>query len=140
MSRITIEKYKLAKDKLARGQKSLKLSDSMTWSDQNCPTKRTYFAMNFLLEKCVKFCNIFINSYFIYFGYNTPYVIDYKELLFSLYQTVTQLSTTQSYNISSRSKISCGHCGQLNTVEYALSNHCTAKHPLSNHWTVGYTL
>ena len=28
---------------LDRGQKSLKLSNSMTWSDQNCPTKGAYF-------------------------------------------------------------------------------------------------
>ena len=67
-----------------RGQKSLKLSNSMTWSDQNCPTKGAYLAMIFLLKKCVKFRDIFINSYFIYFGYNTAYITDYEELLLSL--------------------------------------------------------
>ena len=81
----------------------------MTWSDQNCPTKGVYSAMIFLLKKCVKLCNIFIDSYFIYFGYNTASITDYEELLFSLDQTDTQLS----------------HCGQLNTVEYALSNYQT---------------
>ena len=122
------------------GQKSLKLSNSMTWSDQNCPTKGAYLAMIFLLKKCVKFRDIFINSYFINFGYNTAYITDYEELLLSLDQTVTQLSTTLSLNMSSRSKINCGHCGQLNTVKYALSNHWTAGHPLFTHWTVGHTL
>ena len=123
-----------------RGQKSLKLSNRMACSDQNCPTKGAYFAIIFLLEKYVKFCDIVINSSFIHFGYNTAYITDYEELLFSLDQTVTQLSTTLSLKMSSRSKINCGHCGQLNTVEYALSNHWTAGHPLSNHWTVGHTL
>ena len=67
-----------------RGQKSLKLSNSMTWSDQNCPTKGAYLAIIFLLKKCVKFRDIFINSYFINFGYNTAYITDYEELLLSL--------------------------------------------------------
>ena len=115
---------------VVKRQKILKLSNSMTWSDQNCPTKGTYFAMIFSPEKFVKFCDIFINSSFIYIGYNTAYITDYEELLFSLDQTDTQLSTTLSLKMSSRSKINCGHCGQLNTVEYALSNHQTAKHPL----------
>ena len=86
----------------------------MIWSDQNCPTKGAYFAMIFLLKKCVKFIDIFINSYFIHSGYNTAYMTDHEELLFSLDKTVTQLSTTLSLNMSSRSKIDCGHCGQLN--------------------------
>ena len=38
-----------------RGQNSLKLSNSMTWSDQNCPPKGEFFAMIFLLKKCIKF-------------------------------------------------------------------------------------
>ena len=50
-----------------RGQKSLKLSNSMTWSDQNCPTKGVYLAMIFLLKIFVKIFDIFINSHFIYF-------------------------------------------------------------------------
>ena len=33
-----------------------------------------------VLEKCVKCCDIFINSYFIYFGYNTAYITEYGEL------------------------------------------------------------
>ena len=81
--------------------------------------------MIFLLKRCVKLCEIFINSYFIYFGYNMAYITDYEELLFSLDQTVTQLSTTLNLKISSRSQINCDQCGQLNTVEYG--------HPLSNH-------
>ena len=81
---------------MIRGQKSLKLYNSMTWSDQNCPTNGVYFSMNFLLEKYIKFRDIFINSYFIYFGYNTAYITDYEQLLFSLDQTDTQLSTTLS--------------------------------------------
>ena len=63
-----------AENRLARGQKSFELSNSMTWSDQNCPTKGVYFAMIFLLKTCVKLCDIFINSYFIYFGFNTSYI------------------------------------------------------------------
>ena len=65
-------------------------------------------------------------SYFIYSRYNTAYITDHEELLFSLDQTVTHLSTTLSLKMSSRSKINQGYCGQLNTVEYALSNHRTA--------------
>ena len=53
---------------MTRGQKSLKLFNSMTWSDQNCPTKGAYIAMIFLLEKCVTICDIFINSYFFILG------------------------------------------------------------------------
>ena len=49
--------------------------------------------MIFLLKKCLKLRDIFINSYFIYFGYNTAYITDYEELLLSLDQTVTQLIT-----------------------------------------------
>ena len=90
----------------------------MTWSDQNCPMKDAYFAMIFLLEKCVTFCDIFKNSSFIYFGYNAAFITNYEELLFSLDQTVKQLNTTLSLKMSSRSKINCGYCGQLNTVEY----------------------
>ena len=119
-----------------RGQKSLKPSNSMTWSDQNCPTKGAYFAIIFLLKQGVKFSYIFINSYLIYFGYNTAYIADYEELLFSLDQNVTQLNKTLSLKMSSRSKINCGHGGQLNTVEYAVSSHRKARHPLSNHLTV----
>ena len=122
---------------VGRGKKSLQLSNSMTWSEQNCPTKGAYFS---LLEKCLKFCQIFKNSIFRYFGYNTACITYYEELLFSIDQTITQLSTTPSLRMSSRSKINCGHCGQLNTVEYALFNHWTAEHPLSNHWTAGHTL
>ena len=81
-----------------RGQKSLTLSNSMTWSDQNCPTKGAYFEMIFLLEKSVKFCDIFINSNFIYFRHNTVYITYYEELLFSLDQIVTQQITTLSLN------------------------------------------
>ena len=36
--------------------------------------------------------------------------------------------------------IDCGRCGQLNTIENTLSNHQTPEHPLSNNWTVGYTM
>ena len=88
--------------------------------------------MIFLLEKCVKFCDIFINTYFIYVEYKTAYITDYEELLLSRDQTVTQLITTLSLKMSSRSKKNCGHSGQLNTVEYELSNNRTAGHPLSN--------
>ena len=123
-----------------RGQTSLKLSNSMTWSDQNCPTKGAHFAMIFLLKKCLKFCNSFINSYFIHFGYNTSYITYHEELLLIPDKTFTQLNTTLSLNMSSRSKKYCGHCGQLNTFECALSNHRKTGHPLSNHWTVGHTL
>ena len=38
----------------------------------------------FLLGKWVIFCDIFINSYFIYFRYNTFYITESEELLFSL--------------------------------------------------------
>ena len=48
---------------VVRGQKSFKLSNSMSWSDQHCPTKGAYFAMIYLLKKCIKFCKFFINSY-----------------------------------------------------------------------------
>ena len=89
--------------------------------------------MIFLLKKCVEFCNIFINSCIIYFRYNPAYITDFDDLLFSLDQTVTHLSTTLSLKMSSRNKINCGHCRLLNTVEYALFNHQTAGHPLSNH-------
>ena len=123
-----------------QGSEKFKLSNSMTWWDQNGPTKGTYFAIILLLEKYVKFCNIFMNSYFICFGYNTAYITNYKEILFSQDQTVTHLITTLSLKMSSRCKINWGHCGQLNTVEYALSNHQKAGHPLSNNWTVGHTL
>ena len=124
----------------ARGQKSLKLSNSITWSDQNCLRKGAYFAIIFLLEKCVKFRDTFRNPFFIYFWYNTAYITYYEELLFSLDQTITQLNTTLSQKMRIKSKINCGHCGHLNTVEYALCNHRTAGHLLSNHWTVGRTL
>ena len=98
-------------------------------------------AINFLAEKVRKILRHFHKLfYLIYFGYNTSYITDYEELLLSLNQTVTQLCTTLSLNMSSRSKINCGHCGHLNTVEYALSNRQTAGHPLSNHRTVGHTL
>ena len=60
--------YGVEMGQVTRGQKSLKLSNSMTWSDQNCPTKCAYFAMIFLLKKCVKLCNIFMNSDLIFFG------------------------------------------------------------------------
>ena len=96
--------------------------------------------MVFLLKKCVKFCNIFIKSNFFKFGYHTACITDYEALLLSLDQIVAQLSTTFSLNMISRSKINCGHCDQLNTVEYALSNHWTAGHPMSNHWTDGHAL
>ena len=43
---------------LRRGQKSLKLSASMTWSDQNCPTKDVYFEMIFWLGNFATFRNI----------------------------------------------------------------------------------
>ena len=82
-----------------------------------------FFAMIFLLKKYGKFCNIFINSYFIYVGYNSPYNTDYEVLLFSVDITVTQISTTLSLKMSSRSTINCCHCGQLNTVKYTLFNH-----------------
>ena len=91
----------------------------MTWSDQICPTKGAYFAMIFLLEKCVKFCDIFINSYFIYVEYKTAYMTDQEELLLSLDQTVRQLITALSLKMSSRSK-NCGNSGQLNTVGHKL--------------------
>ena len=52
--------------------------------------------MIFLLENCVKFRDIFINSYFFHYGYNKAFITDYEELLFSLDQTVSQLSTTLS--------------------------------------------
>ena len=86
----------------------------MTGSDQNCPTKGAYFAMIFLLKKCVKLSDIFINPYFfIWVQYS--FIKDYEELLFSLEPTVTQISTTLSLKISSSSKINCGHCWiQLN--------------------------
>ena len=103
----------------------------MTWSNQNCPTKGAYFFNDFLAKKCIKFCEIFLNSCIIYFGYNTAYITDYEELLFSLDKTVTQLSTTRSPMLSNLSQINCGHCGQLNTVKYALSNGRRAGHPLS---------
>ena len=35
----------------SRGPESWKLSNSMTWSDQNCPTKDAYFAIFFLTGK-----------------------------------------------------------------------------------------
>ena len=122
---------------VSRGQKSLKLSNSMTCSDQNCLMKGAYFATIFLWEKFKnQFSNIFINSYnFVW--YNTAYITDYEILLFSLDQKVTQLSTTLSLKMSSRSKI---NCGQLNTVDYALYNHITAGHSPCSHWTVGHTL
>ena len=72
-------------------------------------------------------------SYFINLGYNTAYIKNYDQLLFSQEKTVTQLNTTLSLMMRNRSKINCGHCGQLNTVDYALSNHRRAGHPLSNH-------
>ena len=81
---------------MRRDQKSLKLSNSMTWSDPNCPTKGTYLAMIFLLKKCVKYHDIFLNFYLIYFGYNTAYITDYEELMLGLDQTVAELSTTLS--------------------------------------------
>ena len=96
--------------------------------------------MILLLKKCVNFFNIFMSSYLIYSGYNTAYITDYEALLLSLDQTVTQLITTLSLNMSSRSKINCGHCGQLNTVEFKLSNHWTVRHTLYNHQTTGHTL
>ena len=65
-----------------------------------------------------------------HFGYNTAYITYYEELLLNLDQTVTQLNTTLSLNMISKSTINFGHCGRLNTVEYALSNHCTAGHTL----------
>ena len=111
----------------------------IAWLGQT-KTKGAYFALIFLLEKCVTFCNIFINSYFVYFWFKTVFITDYVELLISLDQTVPQLSKTLRLKMSSRSKINCGHCGQLNTVEYALINHQTDENTLSNHWTVGFTL
>ena len=110
----------------------------MTWSDQNCLTEGAYFAMIFLLKECLKFSTI--SWYFVWFilgDMASLHYIDYVKLLFSLDQTVTQLSTALSLKMSSRSKI---NCGQLNTVEYALYHHSTAGHPPCNHWKVGHTL
>ena len=41
-------------------QKSLKLFNGMTWSDQNCLTRGAYFATIFLLKKWFKFSDIYI--------------------------------------------------------------------------------
>ena len=102
--------------------------------------EKALFQLILFWIKGVKCCNIFKNSYYIYFGYNAPYNTDYRVYLFTLEQTVTQLSKTFSLKMSRRIKIKCCQCGQLNTVEYALFNHKTAGHPLSNYWTVGHTL
>ena len=96
----------------------------MTWMDQNFPTKGAFFVLIFWLEKCVTFCHIFINIFINYFGNNNAFITDYEELLLFLDKTVLQLSITLSTKMSSRSKINCGHCGQFNTVEYALDIHC----------------
>ena len=40
-----------------RGKTSLKLSNSIAWSNKNCPTKGAYFELVFLLGKCVNFCD-----------------------------------------------------------------------------------
>ena len=104
-------KWKKLTGVAVRRQKILRLSNSMTWFDQNCPMKGTYFAMIFLPKKFVKFCDIFKNSSFIYLGYNTAYITYYEELL-SNYLTI-------------------GH---------ALSNNWTIGHTLSNHWTAEQSL
>ena len=57
----------------SRGQKSLKLSNSMTWWDQNYFSKGAYFAMIFCLKKCVKFCDIHMTI--ICFTFSTIWLI-----------------------------------------------------------------
>ena len=67
-----------------------------------------------------KIWDIFLKCYFIYFGYNTAYITDYEELLFSLDKTVTWLN--------------------YQTIKYVLSKYLTIGHALSNDWTIGQTL
>ena len=116
-----------------RGPESLKLSNSMTWSDQNCPAKRRIFCNNFLLGQCVIFCNIFLNYFFK--KYNTVHITDNEELLYSLdHWTVRHtLSNQRTVGPKLSNHRTVGHTlSDHRTVEYTLSNHRTVGHPLSN--------
>ena len=56
-------------DSARRGQKSLILSNSMTWLDQKLPAQVLFFCNDFLAKKVrIQKKNISINSYFIYLG------------------------------------------------------------------------
>ena len=50
----------------SRGPKSQKLSNSMTWLDQNCPTKGAFFGMFYFMGKCVICHNIFMTSLILF--------------------------------------------------------------------------
>ena len=50
----------------SRGPKNLKLSNSITWSDQNCPTKGAYFAMFCLLTGKVRIILRHFHKLFFY--------------------------------------------------------------------------
>ena len=102
---------------VSRGQKSLKMSNSMTWSDHNCTR---VFCNGFVAEQVCKILQYFHELLFYLFW--VKYTLQHRLWCTSVQSRPKQLSTTLSLNMSSRSKINCCHCGQLNTVEYALSN------------------
>ena len=94
---------------------------------------RRLFGNVFLLGKFVLFCDIFINSSFIYFGYNTGFITDDEEL--GTWTNTVQSLDRWEYTVQPSDSWTITVLTM--TVSHALQYPWTAGHALYYPWTVG---
>ena len=112
----------------SRGPKSQKLSNSMTWLDQNCPTKGAFFGMFYFMGKCVICHNIFMTS-LILFILGTIQIIS---------QIMRNYSSSDSltYTVMRQLDIHCPTIGQFDIHSPTigqLDTHCSITGQLDIH-------
>ena len=121
-----------------RGPESLKLSNSMTWSDHNCLTKGAYFAM-FFTGKVGIFLQNFQKIFFLFILGTVQFISQIMRNLSSVWTkkskslaTIGQFDKALS-NIHEHWEFSLTISKLCSSLPY---KELTVRNTMSNHWTV----